>query len=193
VMAHAQGTNGIKNALRAGVKSIEHGIWLDDEAIDLMLKNDVYLVPTLVAPMQVIRRAEADPSSMPEYGVRKSRMVIKDHQQSFRRAVEAGVKVAMGTDSGVGPHGQNAEELTLMVRHGMTPMQAIVATTHNAAVLMKLGHEIGTVEAGKRADLILVNGDPLADITVLQPHENIVLVMQGGDLVKNRARERVTA
>ncbi len=193
VMAHAQGTNGIKNALRSGVKSIEHGIWLDDEAIALMIKHDVYLVPTLVAPMQVIRRAEAAPGTMPEYGVRKARQVVGDHQQSFRRAVAAGVKVAMGTDSGVGPHGQNAEELAVMVQHGMTPMQAIIATTRNAATLMKLDHEIGTLEAGKRADLILVNGDPLADITVLQPHANIVLVMQGGELVKNQVRERVTA
>ncbi len=191
VMAHAQGTRGIKNAIRAGVKSIEHGIWLDDEAIEMMIKHDVYLVPTLVAPVQVLRRAEANPGSMPEFGVRKSRQVIVDHQQSFRRAVQAGVKVAMGTDSGVGPHGENAEELALMVQNGMTPMQAIVATTHNAATLMRLGDEIGTLTPGKLADLILVNGDPLTNIEVLRPHDNIVLVMQRGDIVKNRVTERV--
>ncbi len=193
VMAHAQGTRGIKNAIRAGVRSIEHGIWLDDEAIQMMIDRDVYLVPTLVAPLQVIRRAEADPSTMPDYAVRKARQVIADHQASFRRAVAAGVTVAMGTDSGVGPHGQNAEELALMVAGGMTPMAAIVATTRNAATLLKLGHEVGTVEAGKLADLILVAGDPLADITVLQSHDHIPLVMQSGTIAKNLAAERVTA
>ena len=111
VLAHAQGTQGIKNAIRAGCKSIEHGIWLDDEAIAMMKANDVYLVPTLVAPLQVLRRAEAHPGTMPEYAVQKSRAVIVDHQASFSRAVAAGVKIAMGTDSGVGPHGENAEEL----------------------------------------------------------------------------------
>ena len=191
VMAHAQGTNGIKNAIRAGVKSIEHGIWLDDEAIELMIKHEVYLVPTLVAPVQVLRRAEAEPGSMPEYAITKSRQVIPAHHDSFRRAVVAGVRVAMGTDSGVGPHGQNAEELALMVQCGMTPMQAIVATTHHAAKLLKLDHDLGTVEPGKIADLVLVKGDPLADIQVLRPHENILLVMQSGDIVKNQVAERV--
>ncbi|MBA3825993.1 MAG: amidohydrolase family protein [Ktedonobacterales bacterium] len=193
VMAHAQGTRGIKNAIRAGVRSIEHGIWLDDEAIHMMIDRDVYLVPTLVAPLQVVRRAEADPSSMPEYAVRKSRQVIADHQASFARAVAAGVKVAMGTDSGVGPHGENAEELALMVAGGMTPMEAIVATTRNAATLLKLDQDLGTIAANKIADLILVSGDPLADITVLQPHANIALVMQNGTVVKNLVSERVTA
>jgi imidazolonepropionase-like amidohydrolase len=193
VMAHAQGTNGIKNAIRAGVKSIEHGIWLDDEAIQMMIARDVYLVPTLVAPLQVVRRAEAHPGTMPEYGVRKARQVITDHQGSFQRAIAAGVKVAMGTDSGVGPHGENAEELALMVQNGMTPMQAIVATTRNAAHLMKLSDEIGTVEEGKLADVILVRGDPLTDIEVLRPHANIVLVMQAGEIRKQLVEERVSA
>lgn len=192
VMAHAQGTNGIKNALRAGVKSIEHGIWLDDEAITMMKARDVYLVPTLVAPLWVIRNAEARPGSMPEYGVRKSRQVIADHQQSFRRAVEAGVKVAMGTDSGVGPHGTNAEELALMVANGMTPMQAITATTHNAAKLLKLDHETGTIAPNKLADLLLVAGDPLADIAILQASDNIKLVMKAGQIAKQLTPERVT-
>lgn len=193
VMAHAQGTNGIKNAIRAGVKSIEHGIWLDDEAIALMIKHDVYLVPTLVAPVQVLRRAEAEPGSMPEFGITKSRAVIPDHQDSFRRAVAAGVKVAMGTDSGVGPHGQNAEELALMVQCGMTPMQAILASTRNAATLMKLDRDLGTIEPGKIADLLLLNGDPLVDINVLRPHDNIVLILQSGAMVKNLVTERVKA
>ena len=185
VMAHAQGTNGIKNAIRAGVRSIEHGIWLDDEAIAMMIANEVFLVPTLVAPQWVLRTGEAKPGAMPEFAMQKSRQVIKDHQASFRRAVEAGVLIAMGTDSGVGPHGTNAEELLLMTQHGMTPMQAILATTRNAARLLKLSQDLGTLEIGKLADLIVVAGDPLADISVLQAADHIKLVMQGGMVVKN--------
>ncbi len=185
VMAHAQGTNGIKNAIRAGVKSIEHGIWLDDEAIAMMKAHDVYLVPTLIAPAWVLRWAEQKPGSMPDYAVQKSRQVILDHQASFRRAVAAGVRVAMGTDTGVGPHGSNAEELAMMVEHGMTPMEAIVATTRNAATLLKVINETGTIEPDKLADLIVVAGDPLADLAVLQPAANIKLVMQAGQIVKN--------
>lgn len=192
-MAHAQGTQGIKNALLAGVKSIEHGIWLDDEAIDLMKERDAYLVPTLVAPVQVLRQAERNPASMPPWAITKARDVITDHQDSFRRAVEAGVKVAMGTDSGVGPHGENAEELPLMARGGMSPMDVIVSTTSRAAELLRMHDQIGTVEPGKLADLILVEGDPLDDLTLLQGPENIVLVMKDGQVYKDLTRQRVPA
>jgi imidazolonepropionase-like amidohydrolase len=185
VMAHAQGTRGIKNAIKAGVKSIEHGIWLDEEAIDMMKKNDVYLVPTLVAPLQVVRRGQANPGSIPELYVRKAKDVMADHQASFTRAVEAGVKVAMGTDSGVGPHGENAEELERMVIGGMTPMQSIVATTASAASLLKVDREVGTLTPGKLADLLVIKGEPLANISILKDHGNIGLVMQGGRIVKN--------
>lgn len=190
-MAHAQGTQGIKNALLAGVKSIEHGIWLDDEAISMMKERDAYLVPTLVAPVQVLRQAERDPNSMPPWGVEKARKVVVDHQASFRRAVEAGVKVAMGTDSGVGPHGENAEEITLMTQNGMAPMEALLATTIRAAELLGMQDEIGTVEAGKLADLVLVEGDPLEDITVLQDRKRIVMVMKDGQVYKDLTRQAV--
>lgn len=185
VMAHAQGTQGIKNAIQAGIKSIEHGIWLDDEAIEMMKATNMYLVPTLVAPVQVVRRAEANPGSLPDLFVRKAKAVMADHQASFTRAVEAGVAVAMGTDSGVGPHGENAEELELMVKGGMTPMEAIVATTLNGARLLKLADQLGSVEAGKLADVILVDGDPLTDISVLRDPKRIRLVIQEGRVVKN--------
>ncbi|MFI5387961.1 MAG: amidohydrolase family protein [Fimbriimonadales bacterium] len=193
VMAHAQGTRGIKNAIRAGVKSIEHGIWLDDEAIAMMKANDVYLVPTLVAPLQVVRRAEAKPGSIPDLYVRKAREVTADHQASFSRAVDAGVKIAMGTDSGVGPHGENAEELERMVMGGMTPMQAIVATTASAAKLLKVDKDLGTIATGKSADLILVEGDPLADIAILKDRQRVSIVIQGGRFVKNLLGDRVPA
>jgi imidazolonepropionase-like amidohydrolase len=165
VMAHAQATPGIKNAIRAGIRSIEHGIYLDDEAIELMLERGTWLVPTLVAPRGVIDAADAG-ASIPEASVAKAREVVETHRQSFARAVAAGVRVAMGTDSGVTPHGDNLRELSLMVEGGMSPMDAIVATTRSAAELMGLDQELGTLEAGKRADLVVVDGDPL-DVATL--------------------------
>ncbi len=165
VMAHAQAAPGIKNAIRAGIRSIDHGIYLDDEAIQLMLDRGTWLVPTLVAPRGVIDAADAG-ASIPEASVAKAREVVETHKASFARAVAAGVKVAMGTDSGVTPHGQNLRELALMVEGGMSPMQAIEATTRSAAELMGLGDELGTLEPGKRADLVLVEGDAL-DVATL--------------------------
>lgn len=185
-MAHAQSTEGIKNALRAGIASIEHGIWLDDEAIQMMLDRGVYLVPTLVAPEDVIRLAELKPDLMPPYAIEKARMVIEDHRASFRRAVEAGVKVAMGTDSGVGPHGENARELVLMAEHGMTPMQSIVASTRSAAELLHLADRVGTLAPGKLADVLVVDGNPLQDIGVVADAAQRALVLKGGAPVTGR-------
>lgn len=159
VMAHAQGSTGIKNAIRAGIRSIDHGIFLDDEAIDMMLQRGTYLVPTLVAPQGVIDGA-AQGQQIPEASLQKAKETIEIHRASFGRAVEAGVKVAMGTDSGVTPHGENLRELELMVEGGMTPEQAMVATTSVAAELMGLERELGTLEPGKRADVVVVDGDP---------------------------------
>jgi imidazolonepropionase-like amidohydrolase len=160
VMAHAQATDGIKNAIRAGIRSIEHGIWLDDEAISMMLERGTYLVPTLVAPQGVLDAADAG-AALPASIVEKARMVVEVHQESVSAAIAAGVKVAMGTDSGVAPHGQNLRELTLMVERGMTPAQALVATTRTAAELLGVGDELGSLEPGKRADVVVVDGDPL--------------------------------
>ena len=160
VMAHAQAAAGIKNGIRAGIRSIDHGIFLDDEAIALMLDRGTWLVPTLVAPRGVIDAAERG-AAIPEASLAKAREVVEIHAESFRRAVAAGVKVAMGTDSGVTPHGENLRELELMVAGGMTPSDALVATSRSAAELMGLDAELGTIEAGKRADLVVVDGDPL--------------------------------
>jgi imidazolonepropionase-like amidohydrolase len=179
VMAHAQSTVGIKNAIRAGVRSIEHGIYLDDEAIQLMLDRGTYLVPTLVAATGVLTAADRG-VAVPEWGLRKAREVIEAHSDSFRRAVDAGVNVAMGTDSAVTPHGENLRELPLMVAGGMSAAQTLVATTRSAAELMGLGAELGTLEPGKRADLVVVEGDPL-DFTALE--ERIAAVYQDGELV----------
>jgi imidazolonepropionase-like amidohydrolase len=186
VMSHAQAMQGIKNAVLAGVESIEHGIYLTEEICAEMKKRGTFLVATLIAPMWVLRRAEKDPSSMPPYAVRKSKEVIDDHKKAFRMAVEMGVPIAMGTDTGVGPHGTNAEELKLMVENGLTPMQAIVATTKTAAECVRLGKQVGTLEVGKRADLIAVEGDPLSDIAVLQEKDKIRLVLKDGSVAKER-------
>ena len=179
VMAHAQGAEGIKNAIRAGIRSIEHGIFLDEEGIDLMLERGVWLVPTLVAPLGVLDAADAG-ASIPEVSVQKARDTIEVHEASVARAIDAGVKVAMGTDSGVAPHGANLRELDRLVRCGMAPQQALVATTSSAAELMGLGDELGTLEPGKRADLVLLAGDPL-DVTTLR--ERVRQVWKDGVLV----------
>ncbi len=183
-MAHAQGTQGIKNALLAGVASIEHGIYLDDETIDLMLKNDVYLVPTLVAPVAVAEFAQDHPEIIPPVMAAKSLAVMESHRQSFRRAVEAGVNIAMGTDAGVGRHGDNGRELQLMVENGMTPLQAISASTLHAARLLHLDGRLGTLEVGKLADVILVDADVLNDISQIANPANVKLVLKGGQIVK---------
>jgi imidazolonepropionase-like amidohydrolase len=184
-MAHAQGTQGIKNALLAGVVSIEHGIYLTDELIDLMRKKDAWLVPTLVAPLAVVKFSQEHPEIIPPMMAAKSLSVMETHKQSFRRAVEAGVKVAMGTDSGVGRHGDNGQELVLMVENGMTPMQAIVASTSSAAHLLRLDADLGTLEADKLADVIIVDGDVLSDIGKIADPAHVKLVLKGGRAAKN--------
>jgi imidazolonepropionase-like amidohydrolase len=185
VMAHAQATQGIKNAVLGGISSIEHGIYLDEEVVDEMKRRGTFLVPTLVAPLWVIRRAEKDASSVPPYALRKAREVVAAHQASFRMAVESGVRIAMGTDTGVGPHGSNAEELERMVDGGMTPMQAIVATTRSAAECARIAHLTGTLDVGKRADILAVDGDPLSDIKLLQNRERLALIVRDGKTYKS--------
>ncbi len=166
VMAHAQATDGIKAAVRNGIRSIEHGIFLDDEAISMMLDRGTWLVPTLCAPRAVIAGAEAG-MQLDAAVIRKAHEVLEIHSESFRRAVDGGVKVAMGTDSGVGPHGRNLEELGLMVEHSsMSPLDAWVATTSSAARLCGVDSRLGTVEPGKIADLTVLEGD-LSDLNKL--------------------------
>ena len=180
VMAHAQGTQGIKNALRAEVRSIEHGIYLDDEAVELMLANDAWLVPTLIAPVAVLRQIEAG-AELPAFVVRKVTEVAAAHADSMRRAVDAGVRIAMGTDSGVGAHGTNLEELPLMAAAGMTPAQVLAATTSSSAQLLGLGETHGKLAPGYCADLVIVDGDPLSDLADLSG--NVREVWQDGGRV----------
>ncbi len=159
VMAHAQGAEGVKAALRHGVRSIEHGILLDDEAIELMLGTGAWLVPTLHAPRAVIAAAESG-LPIPQSSVDKARFFSAAHFDSVRRAHEAGVRIAMGTDCGVGPHGTNLEELELMVQAGMSPLETLHATTGSAAALLDVAEDRGTLRPGLRADLVVVDGRP---------------------------------
>jgi imidazolonepropionase-like amidohydrolase len=166
VMAHAQATDGIKAAIRHGIRSIEHGIYLDDQAIDMMLERGTYLVPTLVAPRGVLEARDRG-LPIPDVMIDKTLMVMDTHTASIKAAIAAGVTVAMGTDSGVVPHGQNLRELGLMIDCGMNPAQALVATTKTAAELMGVDEELGTLEVGKRADVVVVEGDALEDVGAL--------------------------
>jgi imidazolonepropionase-like amidohydrolase len=179
VMAHAQGADGIKNAVRAGIRSIDHGIYLDDEAIELMLARGTWFVPTLVAPQGVLDAVAAG-ISLPPAVVDKARMVIDVHRSAFRRAVEAGVRIAMGTDSGVTAHGKNLRELQLMADGGMAPAAVLEATTRSAAQLLGVDDELGTIAEGKLADLVVVAGDPY-DFTDLS--DRVEQVWQGGGRV----------
>ena len=187
VMAHAQGAEGSKAAVRAGIRAIEHGIYLDDEAIELMLERGTWLVPTLAAPRAVLT-AVAGGASLPDAVIEKARTVQAVHDESVARAIEAGVKVAMGTDSGVGPHGNNLVELSLMADCGMTPEQAWHATTLSAAELLGVADSLGSLEPGKRADVVVLDGDA-TDLTgladrVREVWRDGVLVAAGGATVE---------
>jgi imidazolonepropionase-like amidohydrolase len=149
-----------------------------------MLDHGTYLVPTLLAPVSVVEIAEAK-GTMPEWGVRKAKETIEIHRDSIARAFEAGVTIAMGTDAGVMPHGTNLRELGLMCSVGMSPMQAIVATTKIAAQCLGWDDRVGTIEAGKLADIVIARTDPLADVRSLENVNNIVLVMKDGKIVKD--------
>ena len=181
VMAHAQANAGIKNALKAGVATIEHGIWLDGDAIEMMLDGRNALIPTLVAPHWVIRHAEA--GKMPAYAISKAKAVIDDHKASIKLAIESGVTIAFGTDTGVGPHGSNGEEFLLMRELGMEPIDCIRAATNIAAETIGM-KGVGTIAAGSWGDLIGVLGDPVANLELLAKPANVKLVMKGGEVVK---------
>ena len=175
VMSHAHGAEGIKRAVRAGVRSIEHGTYLDEEAAAMMVERGTWLVPTLTAGDTTEQLAN-DPN-VAEQVREKLRGLGRPEFGAMRLAAEAGVKIAMGTDCPVAPHGTNLNELTHMAANGFTPEQALVAATSSAAELMGLQHELGTLEPGKRADVVVVEGDPFAFDTL---QERITQVWKDG-------------
>lgn len=185
-MAHAQGSTGIKNAILAGISSIEHGFYLTDEIIELMLKKDVFLVAILCAVHHIVEKGIE--GGIPKYGVEKAREAKQAHLDSFLKAYKAGVKIAMGTDAATpfNCHGNNAQELELMVNAGMKPRDALVSATARGAELMGWGDRMGQVKLGFWADLILVDGNPLEDVKVLQDKRNIKLVIKGGEIQVDR-------
>jgi imidazolonepropionase-like amidohydrolase len=180
VAAHAHGAQAIRWASEAGVDSIEHGSYIDDAAIAEMKKNGTYLVPTLYLADWFMENAEK--IGTPADLIAKGREVMPAARKNVARAFAAGVKVGFGTDAAVYPHGLNAHEFAVMVKLGLTPLQAIQAATINDADLLGWPDKVGTIEPGKWADMVAVDGDPLADVTTL---ERVKFVMKGGEVVKN--------
>ena len=181
VAAHAHGSQAILWASEAGVDSIEHGSYINDEDIQLMKEHGTYLVPTVYLEdwlMENLQTLGLTPSM-----IEKAKMVLPIAQKNISHAFKEGVKVAFGTDAAVYPHGLNAHEFGKMVSMGMTPLQSIQAATVNAADLIGWSDRVGTLEAGKLADIVAVQGDPLADVHVL---ENVHFVMKGGEVIKNQ-------
>ena len=185
VAAHAHGTQAIIDATNAGVDSIEHGSLIDDAGIAAMKQHETYLVADIYNDDFILNMGK-------QYGftdemLEKERMVGQKQREGFRKAAQAGVKIAFGTDAGVYPHGWNAKQFAYMVRYGLTPMQAIQSATVNAADLIGWADRVGSLEPGKFADLIAVQGDPTTDVTVL---EHVQFVMKGGQVVKNELAKK---
>lgn len=179
VAAHAHGTEGIKRAIRAGVDSVEHASFIDDEGIQLARQKGTWLVMDIYNDDYIM--AEFTRKGYPAKIIEKERLVGRTQRENFRKAVQAGAKIAFGTDAGVYPHGWNGRQFAKMVEWGMTPAQAIKAATIDAADLLGWRDRVGSVEAGKFADLVAVKGDPLTDVTEL---ERVTFVMKGGVVYK---------
>lgn len=179
VAAHAHGTQGIKDAIRAGVASIEHGTMLDDECIALMKEKGTYLVADIYDDEFI--QGDGKKRGMPKDFLEHDANLGQLQRDNFARAVKAGVKIAFGTDAGVFPHGDNAKQFAWQVKYGQTPMQAIQSATTGAADLIGKSADLGSISPGKKADLIAVSGDPLKDVTVL---ERVEFVMKDGKVIK---------
>jgi imidazolonepropionase-like amidohydrolase len=181
VGAHAQAEDGIKNAIRAGVDSIEHGVWLDEEAVGLMVDRGTYLVATLTAPYHIAHGAAA---GIPPYMVDKGWQVLEDHIQSFRAACRAGVNIAMGTDQGtpLSRPGENAQEILRLAEHGLSNGAALMAATAWAADLLNV--PAGRIADGLLADFAIFEDDPLANLDVVADDSRIAAVVKGGEIVR---------
>ena len=178
--AHAHGAEGMKSAMRAGVRSIEHGSLMDDEAIAMMKAKGVFLVADIYDGDWIDAYGKAH--DWPAETLRKNFDTTEAQREGFRKAVKVGVKIAFGTDAGVYPHGLNARQMKYMVKYGMTPMQAVQSATTVAAELMMKSKDVGAVAPGRYADMIAVDGDAMADISIL---EHVAAVMKGGVIVRD--------
>ena len=181
VAAHAHGKEGMLRAINAGVRTIEHGTLMDEDVMRAMRRNGTWYVPTLSAGKFVAAKAEI-PGYFPEIVRPKAAAIGPQIQDTFRRAYEYGVKIAFGTDSSVSPHGENAKEFAYMIEAGMEPMEAIFSATRDAAKVLDGSENFGSIREGRYADIVAVQGDPLADITVL---EDIEFVMKEGKVYKD--------
>ena len=181
VAAHAHGDEGMRRAVEAGVRSIEHGTFMSEETMALMKEHGTFFVPTILAGVFVAEKAEVD-GYFPEVVRPKAAAIGPQSRDTFARAHAAGVKIAFGTDTGVSPHGENAREFELMVEGGMSPMEAIRSATVTAAELLGATDRLGVVKEGMLADVVAVSGDPLEDITLLQ---DVVFVMKGGEVYES--------
>lgn len=185
VMSHAYGGEGLKICLDAGVDSIEHGAVLDDALIEQMTKQGTWLVPTFTVLRRVVAISEQNPLALPEYMPLKARMLLVHQAESFRKALSAGVKIALGTDGGGFGHGHNAGELAYLVEAGMTPMQALVAATRMGTTCMGLGDETGVLCAGMLADFLVVDGNPLKNVRILEDRDHLRLIVKDGVIYKD--------
>ena len=185
VAAHAHGAQGIKNAVTAGVDSIEHGSLIDDEGIALMVKRGTWLVADIYNDDYILGRAKE--FKIPEEFIEKERVLGQLQRDNFAKAVKAGVKVAFGTDAGVYPHGENGRQFAYMVKYGLTPAGAIRSATSDAAELLGRSKDVGRLAPGRYADVVAVSGDPLADVTTL---EHVGFVMKGGVVVKDELSKK---
>lgn len=181
VAAHAHGAEGIKRAVKAGVASIEHGSFIDDEGITLMKQKGTYLVADIYNDDYIL--AEYAKLGYPQKIIDKEKLVGRTQRENFQKAVKAGVKIAFGTDAGVYPHGDNAKQFYYMVKYGQTPVQALQSATINAADLIGAKDKIGSISVGKFADIIAVDGDPQTDIAILE--KKLTFVMKDGVVYKN--------
>jgi len=179
---HAHGTNGIKDAVRAGVTSVEHGMMMDEECVVLMKQHGTYLSPTIIAAKRIVDNGIA--AGIPEYAVEKAKIAISNHEWGFRKCLEAGIPIVFGTDCGTpfNLHGEQYDEFTYLMDFGMNHTQALTAATQTAAKLLRMWDEVGSVESGKFADIVAVDGNPMSSIKDI---ENMRFVMKDGVVYKN--------
>jgi imidazolonepropionase-like amidohydrolase len=193
VMCHAYGGEGARLAIAHGVQSIEHGAALEREELETMQRKGIWLVPTFAVIVQVAEIAARDPKAVPVHVARKANELLAKLKVSFALAREIGVRIALGTDAGGIAHGRNAREFGYMVDAGMRPLEAIAAGTSEAAACMGLGDETGVIAEGRHADLLLIDGDPLADVRILEDRERLRLIMKDGVVYKDETTRRASS